>query len=163
MSFSSEEIMAITKALSSKEISKARKHIDSGSEVDINLMVKIVGKLKRGDAFESKGTSRVPWKVAIALLLKRSGVTGPDSIRLLADTIQDAVAMKKEARDKLLERDGVGDALQRVDRELCDKLPKIQKDGNITFESVEVQAVRAPIEVADLNSDSLGEGEEVAK
>ena len=163
MSFSNEEILAITKALSSKEVSAARKQINSSSEVDINLMVKIVGKLKRGEPSESKGTSRIPWKVAIALLLKRSGVTGPNSIKLLASTIQDAVAMNKEARDEILNENGVGDALQVVDRELCSKLPKIQKDGNITFESAEVQAIRVPIEVADFDSETFGEGEEVAK
>tara|TARA_R100001509_G_scaffold163297_2_gene137310 strand:- start:3506 stop:3997 length:492 start_codon:yes stop_codon:yes gene_type:complete len=160
--FTHEEVLAITKALSKKEIDSARKDFPSGQEVDIDLVVRVAGKLKRGKAFESKGTSQIPWKVAMALLLKRSGFTGPQTARLLADAIKDSLEMGKDSKTELLKESGVGDALALIDRELFSKLPKIQKDGNITFSAMLVEPVRVPTLVVDDDTESLGEGEEVA-
>tara|TARA_R100001443_G_scaffold64584_1_gene74092 strand:- start:640 stop:1131 length:492 start_codon:yes stop_codon:yes gene_type:complete len=160
--FTHEEVLAITKALSKKEIDSARKDFPSGEEVDIDLVVRVAGKLKRGKAFESKGTSQIPWKVAMALLLKRSGFTGPQTARLLADAIKDSIDMGKDSKTELLKESGVGDALALIDRELFSKLPKIQKDGNITFSAMLVEPVRVPTLVVDDDTESLGEGEEVA-
>ena len=160
--FTHEEVLAITKALSKKQIDNARKDFPSGEEVDIDLVVRVAGKLKRGKAFESKGTSQIPWKVAMALLLKRSGFTGPQTARLLADAIKDSLEMGKDSKTELLKESGVGDALALIDRELFSKLPKIQKDGNITFSAMLVEPVRVPTLVVDDDTESLGEGEEVA-
>jgi hypothetical protein len=160
--FTHEEVLAITKALSKKEIDSARKDFPSGEEVDIDLVIRVAGKLKRGKAFESKGTSQIPWKVAMALLLKRSGFTGPQTARLLADAIKDSIDMGKDSKTELLKESGVGDALALIDRELFSKLPKIQKDGNITFSAMLVEPVRVPTLVVDDDTESLGEGEEVA-
>ena len=160
--FTHEEVLAITKALSKKQIDSARKDFPSGEEVDIDLVIRVAGKLKRGKAFESKGTSQIPWKVAMALLLKRSGFTGPQTARLLADAIKDSIDMGKDSKTELLKESGVGDALALIDRELFSKLPKIQKDGNITFSAMLVEPVRVPTLVVDDDTESLGEGEEVA-
>ena len=160
--FTHEEVLAITKALSKKEIDSARKDFPSGEEVDIDLVIRVAGKLKRGKAFESKGTSQIPWKVAMALLLKRSVFTGPQTARLLADAIKDSIDMGKDSKTELLKESGVGDALALIDRELFSKLPKIQKDGNITFSAMLVEPVRVPTLVVDDDTESLGEGEEVA-
>jgi|TARA_R110002020_G_scaffold25794_4_gene83513 hypothetical protein len=160
--FTHEEVLAITKALSKKEIDSARKDFQSGEEVDIDLVIRVAGKLKRGKAFESKGTSQIPWKVAMALLLKRSGFTGPQTARLLADAIKDSIDMGKDSKTELLKESGVGDALALIDRELFSKLPKIQKDGNITFSAMLVEPVRVPTLVVDDDTESLGEVEEVA-
>jgi hypothetical protein len=161
--FTNEEILAIAKAISKKEIDEARKDFQSGEEVDIDLVIRVAGKLKRGTAFESKGTSQIPWKVAMALLLKRSGFTGPQTARLLADAIKDAIDMGKDSKTELLKQSGVGDALALIDRELFSKLPKIQKNGNITFSALLVEPVRVLTLVADDDTDSLGEVGEVAK
>jgi len=158
-----EEILAIMKAVSTKESKQARDAIANDSNVEIDTIVRVKGILKRGEAFDSKGTSRIPWKVAIALLLKRSGVTGPGSIELLTEAIRDAVTMNKDARNELLKENGVGDALQIVDKELCEKLPPIQKDGNISFTPSVVKAVREPVLVADENEDNDKSGTEAAK
>lgn len=161
--FTNQEILAIAKALSKKEIDGAREDFASGQEVDVDLVVRVAGKLKRGKAFESKGTSQIPWKVAMALLLKRSGFTGPQTARLLADAIKDAIDMGKDSKVELLKESGVGDALALIDRELFSKLPKIQKNGNITFSAVVVEPVRVPTLVADDDTDSIGEVGAVAK
>ena len=158
-----EEILAIMKAVSTKESTQARKAIANDSQVEVDTLVRVKGLLKRGEAFSSKGTSRLPWKVAIALLLTRSGVTGPGSIELLTEAIRDAVTMNKDSRDALLKENGIGDALQIVDKELCEKLPPIEKDGNISFAASVVEAVRKPALVADENEDNDKSGTEAAK
>lgn len=158
-----EEIIALLKAVPTKESAKARKAIANDSQVEIDTVVRVKGILKRGEAFDSKGTSRIPWKVAIALLLKRSGVTGPGSIELLTEAIRDAVAMNKDARNELLKENGVGDALQIVDKELCEKLPPIQKDGNISFAASVVEAVRQPELVVDEENNNENSGTQAAK
>ena len=158
-----EEVLAIMKAVSTKESKEARSAIENDSQVEVNTLVRVKGILKRGQAFDSKGTSRIPWKVAIALLLKRSGVTGPGSIEVLTEAIRDAVAMDTKARDKLLEEDGIGDALQIVNKELCEKLPPIHKDGNISFTAQVVEAVRQPTLVTDEEDSNNESGTEAAK
>lgn len=163
MSITNEEIMAITKAFSSKDIKEARDLIGNNSEVDINLMLKISGRLVRSKKPKpSKGTSSIPWKVAMALFVKRSGFTGPQTARVLADAICEAMRMGRDAQSDLLSESGVGDALQLVEQELFAKLPPIEKDGAIRFVG-DVNAVRQPLLVEDDEPGSLGEVESVAK
>jgi len=158
-----EEILAIMKAVPTKESTVARKAIANDSQVEVNALIRIKGILKRGEAFDSKGTSRIPWKVAIALFLKRSGATGPSTIQLLADVICEAAALNTEARKTLLNESGVGDALQIVDEKLFSKLPLIEKDGNISFTAQLVEAVRQPTLVADEEDSNNESGTEAAK
>jgi hypothetical protein len=163
MSITSEEIMAIVKAFSSKDVKAARDSINNDSEVDIDLVLKVSGKLVRGQKPKpAKGTSTIPWKVAMALLVKRSGVTGPQSARVLADAITTAVTLSKDARTELLTESGVGDAMELVDRELFSKLPPIEKDGTIKFVG-DAAAVRQPVLVVDNEPVLSGEDEIAAK
>lgn len=163
MSITPEEIMAIVKAFSSKDVKAARDSINNDSEMDIDLVLKVSGKLVRGQKPKpAKGTSTIPWKVAMALLVKRSGVTGPQSARVLADAITTAVTLSKDARTELLAESGVGDAMELVDRELFSKLPPIEKDGTIKFVG-EADAVRQPVLVVDNEPVLSGEDEIAAK
>tara|TARA_R110002167_G_scaffold250397_3_gene456573 strand:+ start:699 stop:1190 length:492 start_codon:yes stop_codon:yes gene_type:complete len=163
MSITNEEIVAIMKAFSSKDVKAARDLINNDSEVDIDLVFKVSGKLLRGQKPKpAKGTSTIPWKVAMALVIKRSGFTGPQSARLLADAITTAVSLNKDAAAELMAESGVGDALALVDRELFSKLPPIEKDGTIKFVG-EAVAVRQPVLVVDNEPVSLGEDEIAAK
>jgi len=82
---------------------------------------------------------------------------------VLTEAIRDAVAMDTKARDKLLEEDGIGDALQIVNKELCEKLPPIHKDGNISFTAQVVEAVRQPTLVTDEEDSNNESGTEAAK
>tara|TARA_R110000824_G_scaffold359619_1_gene547193 strand:- start:64 stop:561 length:498 start_codon:yes stop_codon:yes gene_type:complete len=159
LNFTPEEMLAIMKTISTKEVETAKSAIANDSQAEIDMTVRIKGLLKRGNAFSSKGTSRIPWKVAIALLLKRSGVTGPGSIELLTEAIRDAASMNKDAREKLLSEAGVGDALQVVNKELCEKIPRIQKNGNITFVPQMRQAIHAPVLVTDEDEHNASEVE----
>ena len=74
-----------------------------------------------------------------------------------------ALETNSDKQNKLLLEMGVGDAMAMLDREVFDKLPKKQRDGNVTFEVAVVEAVREPMLVADQDILFLGEGEEVAK
>jgi|GEM_PF-5945175 len=160
MNLNPEEIVAILKVIPTKECTAARKAIENDSQTEIDLVVRVSGKLERAAKPKpSKGTSRIPWTAAIALFLKRSGATGPSTIKLLAEVICEAAAMDSGAKASLLKESGVGDALQIVDEELFSKLPPIEKNGNITFKGeveairqpVEAEAVHQPIEVIDNN------------
>lgn len=163
MSITPEEIMAIVKAFSSKDVKAARDSINNDSEMDIDLVLKVSGKLVRGQKPKpAKGTSTIPWKVAMALLVKRSGVTGPQSARVLADAITTAVTLSTDARTELLAESGVGDAMELVDRELFSKLPPIEKDGTIKFVG-DAAAVRQPVLVVDNEPVLSGEDEIAAK
>jgi hypothetical protein len=162
--FTSQEIIALTKAFNTKAVSLAKRDIDNNSEIDVNLVVKVAGKLKRGSKSKPvKATSTIPWKVALALFAKRSGFTREQTAKVLLDAVTFALNTDKDKEAKLLEEMGVGDALAMLDREVFDKLPKKQRDGNITFDVAMIEAVREPILVADQDTLTLGEGEEVAK
>ena len=164
MELTSQEIVALTKAFNTKAVSLAKQDIDNNSEIDVNLIVKVAGQLKRGQRSEPvKATSTIPWKVALALFAKRSGFTREQTAKVLLEAVTFALETNSDKQNKLLQEMGVGDAMAMLDREVFDKLPKKQRDGNVTFEVAVVEAVREPMLVADQDTLILGEGEEVAK
>ena len=164
MELTSQEIIALTKAFNPKAVSLAKRDIDNNSEIDVNLTVKIAGKLKRGAKSKPvKATSSIPWKVALALFAKRSGFTREQTAKVLLDAVTFALDAEKDKEKQLLEEMGVGDALAMLDREVFDKLPKKARDGNITFQADTIEAIRELTLVADEDAPTLGEGEEAAK
>ena len=164
MELTSQEIIALTKAIPTKAVTIAKRDIDNNSEIDVNLVVKVAGKLKRGKKSKPvKATSTIPWKVALALFAKRSGFTREQTAKVLLDAVTMALNTNKDKESELLEEMGVGDALAMLDREVFDKLPKKTRDGNITFEVAMVEAIREPMLVADEDVSFLGEGEDAAK
>ena len=164
MELTSQEILAITKAIPSKAVTIAKRDIENNTEIDVNLVVKVAGKLKRGKKSKPvKATSTIPWKVALALFAKRSGFTREQTAKVLLDAVTFALNTDKDKESKLLEEMGVGDALAMLDREVFEKLPKKTRDGNITFEVAVVEAVREPMLVANEDVSFLGEGEDAAK
>ena len=164
MELTSQEIIALTKAFTTKAVSLAKQDIDNNSEIDVNLIVKVAGKLKRGSKSKPvKATSTIPWKVALALFAKRSGFTRAQTAKVLLEAVTLALDTNSDKKKEILDEMGVGDALAMLDREVFDKLPKKARDGNVTFEVAVVEAVRKPILVTDPSASFLGEGEEVAK
>ena len=164
MELTSQEIIAITKAFNTKAVSIAKRDIDNNSEIDVNLVVKVAGKLKRAKKPKpAKGTSSIPWKVAMALFAKRAGFTKEQTAKVLLETLTVSIEADSDKQAELLKESGVGDALAMLDREVFSKLPPIERDGNITFKVDVIEAIREPMLVADQDAPSLGEGEEVAK
>ena len=164
MELTSQEIIAITKAFNTKAVSLAKQDIDNNSEIDVNLVVKVAGKLKRAKKPKpAKGTSSIPWKVAMALFAKRAGFTKEQTAKVLLETLTVSIEADSDKQAELLKESGVGDALAMLDREVFSKLPPIERDGNITFRVDVIEAIREPMLVADQDAPSLGEGEEVAK
>tara|TARA_R100001086_G_scaffold222876_1_gene140463 strand:- start:550 stop:1044 length:495 start_codon:yes stop_codon:yes gene_type:complete len=164
MELTSQEIIAITKAFNTKAVSLAKQDIDNNSEIDVNLVVKVAGKLKRAKKPKpAKGTSSIPWKVAMALFAKRAGFTKEQTAKVLLETLTVSIEADSDKQAELLKESGVGDALAMLDREVFSKLPPIERDGNITFKVDVIEAIREPMLVADQDAPSLGEGEEVAK
>ena len=164
MELTSQEIIAITKAFNTKAVSLAKQDIDNNSEIDVNLVVKVAGKLKRAKKPKpAKGTSSIPWKVAMALFAKRAGFTKEQTAKVLLETLTVSIEADSDKQAELLKESGVGDALAMLDREVFSKLPPIERDGNITFKVDVIEAIREPMLVADQDAPDLGEGEEVAK
>ena len=164
MELTSQEIIAITKAFNTKAVSLAKQDIDNNSEIDVNLVVKVAGKLKRAKKPKpAKGTSSIPWKVAMALFAKRAGFTKEQTAKVLLETLTVSIEADSDKQTELLKESGVGDALAMLDREVFSKPPPIQRDGSITFKVDAIEAIRKPILVADQDAFTLGEGEEVAK
>ena len=156
MQLTPEEILALVKAIPTKEAKAARKAIANGSQSEVDVLVRISGTIKRANKPKpAKGTSAIPWKAAIALFLKRSGATGPASARLLADVITESAKLGAEAKQALLLESGVGDALQIVDRELFSKLPPIAKDGNITFSGEAIVVSVEGDSLIDINASGI--------
>ena len=164
MGFTSQEIIALTKAFNTKSVSIAKMDINNDSEIDVNLIVQIAGKPKRGRKSKPvKATSTIPWKVALALFAKRSGFTREQTAKVLLEAVTFALETNSDKKTELLDEMGVGDALAMLDREVFNKLPKNTRDGNITFEVAMMKAIREPMLVADQDTLILGEGVEVAK
>ena len=97
MELTSQEILALTKAIPSKAVTIAKRDIENNTEIDVNLVVKVAGKLKRGKKSKPvKATSTIPWKVALALFAKRSGFTREQTAKVLLDAVTMALNTNKD-------------------------------------------------------------------
>jgi hypothetical protein len=78
---SAQEIIALAKAVSSKDYKEAVKELSVGTH-HVNFSVDIVGKIRRGADYESHIVAKAePWKLLAAALSHLNGVTIESLVR----------------------------------------------------------------------------------
>ena len=135
------------------KIAKARRSeiVAGDHEVDARVLINVKGQVavQKGGTFQP--SNHIPLKLAFALFVHHSGVTGPAALKALTAALTAAGQIAKltgsEKKERIAEISAIADldsALDLVDQELG-KLPRKSKVG----------AVRPSAEVSAVNLDAL--------
>lgn len=97
--------------------------------IDTTLSIDIKGTLTKGSPTHYTPTAKIPYKLAMALLLEKSGITREHSINILMNVMKEAIKLN-QAPEELLE-----DKLNDINKaegfinEALSNLPKLSKSG----------------------------------
>ena len=133
------ETVALAQALSSKEVKAAKGAIaptgldEDGkvARVPVDVTVRIQGTLGKGEDFDKVPTVSAPLISAMALLVRRMGVTREAALELLCEVMTEAIELGKDANKAILEESGVLEAQGQVKKEVLTRLPKTPVQGRV--------------------------------
>lgn len=140
MALNEAEITALTRAFEAKIRTAAASAVPDGSEHDINVVVRVSGKLQRRDTpAKTAPSSNIPWMAVCATLITRLGAHKDFSRAWVIDIITQAALADKEERAALLKETGAEAALKALKGEVDDNVPFRDKRGTLeTILKVEV-------------------------
>jgi len=103
MNLSNEEIVALSKAISSARAKKAKGEMDAG-EVGVDFLVRVTGTLKRGDNYDQRIVAKAePWTLLAVTLSHLNGVTVESIVREALNADPEMVASIKEEANEAME------------------------------------------------------------
>ena len=149
-------VSALTIAAAANQLTKIakarRSEIAAGNHtVDDQLVINVQGTVEVQKDSDFQPTNHIPLKLAFALFVHHSGVTGPAALKALTAALPNAGQIAKltgsEKKERIAEISAIADlddALALVDQELG-KLPRKPKVG----------AVRPKVETSALDLDAL--------
>lgn len=111
-----------------------------GLTLDFQLEVESV---TFGHDTDKAPTCSIPMLAAMALLVKRMGVTRDGAMEVLLETMRDAMALGNDASKALLKETGVADAQQAIKDEVISKLPRtpVRKSVKVKGAKLHVKSV----------------------
>jgi hypothetical protein len=111
-----------------------------GLTLDFQLEVESV---TFGHDTDKSPTCSIPMLAAMALLVKRMGVTRDGAMEVLLETMREAMALGKNASKELLAETGVADAQKAIKDEVISKLPrtKVRKSVKVKGAKLHVKSV----------------------
>jgi len=92
-----------------------------GLVIDLQLEI---DQVDIGHDTDKAPTCSIPMLAAMALLIKRMGVTRDGALDLIGDVMKQAMALGKDASKELLKETGVAEAQQRLKDEVIATLPR---------------------------------------
>ena len=109
-------------------------------EFQETVTVRISGTVEKKPDQHVAPTTSLPTILTIALLLQKSGATGPHALNLLKDCISEAMANGK-SKDKEIaaQVQEVEKVVETVKRELIAKLPKQKRSGRVLTKDLEIE------------------------
>ena len=113
-------------------------------QIDQEVVVHLSGSIKIGDDSEYTPTTSIPYKTAMALFLRYSGITGPAAMTALVKAMTDAIQLGAEGEESVEMVAGIADLAEAeaTVQAGLNKLPKKTKLGAVT------QKLTAEIKVA---------------
>jgi len=113
-------------------------------QIDQEVVVHLSGSIKIGEDSEYTPTTSIPYKTAMALFVRYSGITGPAAMTALTRAMTEAIQLGAEGAESAEMVAAIADieAAENVVQAGLDKLPKKTKAGTVT------QKLTADIKVA---------------
>ena len=135
-------LLGLSKAIETFMASEKTRDSLSAGKHEINEVVTlhIQGHLNVGEDFEATATSSIPWKTALALFVRYSGVTGDVAMEALVRAMNEAQNAGEKPEKTISELAELDKAKKIVDEKLA-SMPKIKKHGIVksfvTFKEID--------------------------
>lgn len=111
-----------------------------GLVIDLQLEI---DQIDIGHDTDKTPTCSIPMLAAMALLIKRMGITRESGLNTLRDVMKEAMTLGKDASKALLEESGVAAAQQRIKDEVIATLPRTR-----VRKSIKVKGAKLVIKAA---------------
>jgi len=126
------QILAISKALTKKDIDAARAALQPG-KYEVDMSIKLSGTVTIGESGEKKSTVSIPVKGVLGILLQRAGVTREASIELITEAVTQAMNSSSDGTKGESALDSyVEDIFSEVSDRIASSLPKTPTAGRVT-------------------------------
>ena len=131
------------KALLAKVWKDAELDLEPGfHEFEETVLVRVSGSVEKKPDQYVAGTTGLPTILTIALLLQKSGVTGPHALKLLKECITEAMANGTNKDTEIAARvKEVQSVVETVKRDLIAKIPKQRRSGRVITKDLQVEVV----------------------
>ena len=129
-SIATPELVAIGKLFKEPAIKAASAALPAG-EHEIDLTVRLTGKLVKGDDYTRLDTVSVPLIAALALAVRYAGATGDAAQKAICRAVREAAEMDKDSRAILEAKDGVADAVKDLKKTMAAELPLKAMNGMV--------------------------------
>lgn len=124
------EMLAIARSFSKDELDLARDGIAPG-KYQVDARIHVVGEIQINADTQKTPTSSTPWLTAMAVLVRRCGFQRDAAIKLIMDSVNEAVTLDKDAAEALMLNTGVKQAKDALAQEYA-KLPKTPVRGAVS-------------------------------
>ena len=106
------------------------------------LTVRVSGTVEKKDDQYVAPTTSLPTILTIALLLQKSGATGPHALNLLKECITEAMTTGSSKDKEIAARvKEVEKAVETVKRDLIAKLPKQKRSGRVITKDLDIEVL----------------------
>lgn len=112
-------------------VKEAKHVIEEGSKVAFDLRVGLKGILTRGSGFTVKPTSALLSKAVLARLLRHLGATRESAKMALLRAAEEGLVTGQPTSDVLARERELLLAIDEVDQDLLQKLPRVPRSGSI--------------------------------
>lgn len=131
--------LALQHAMKKGLDAKAREEVGPG--VHNNLVMDLtvrVGEMRIANDTDKAPTCSIPMLPTLALLLKRMGFQRDKALEMLAEVMEEAINLDKDATKALLAETGVKEAQDLLKKNVIAKLPRTPVKGSVKVSDVEV-------------------------
>jgi hypothetical protein len=131
--------LALQHAMKKGLDAKARDEVGPGVHTNLVMDLTVrVGELRVAADTDKAPTCSIPLLPTLALLLKRMGFQRDKALEMLAEVMEEAINLDKDATKALLSESGVKEAQDLLKKNVIAKLPRTPVKGSVKVSDVEV-------------------------
>lgn len=131
--------LALQHAMKKGLDAKAREEVGPGLHKNLVMDITVrVGEMRIANDTDKAPTCSIPMLPTLALLLKRMGFQRDKALEMLAEVMEEAISLDKDATKALLSETGVKEAQDLLKKNVIAKLPRTPVKGAVKIDDVEV-------------------------
>lgn len=123
------EQLVLAKLVNEKALDQIRPQVSAG-DYEVDFIVRIKGLLEVNEDSKVSASIRLPWMLALAVAVQRSGVQGPNIVESMVEILQEALnpGEDSEETEKLA---AYADQAKRRIRKAFNEVPKVTRKGAV--------------------------------
>jgi hypothetical protein len=142
--------LALQHAMKKGLDAKAREEVGPGLHKNLVMDITVrVGEMRIANDTDKAPTCSIPMLPTLALLLKRMGFQRDKALEMLAEVMEEAISLDKDATKALLSETGVKEAQDLLKKNVIAKLPRTPVKGAVKIDDVEVDIKGMAVQADD--------------